>query len=204
MANGFQQASLVAMESFKILQPLIASRADDGRYVTTDKGRLSRKLQESLGDIVMNKNGNVCCIELKAETKDTGNLFLEEWSNRHWWNRGWMDKLDTDSLWYHTISVDRLLIVPFPELRAWAFTADSRFVSQGVGRMYDYKSRPQSRYEQMNDTWGRCVPIDVIKSEVGLVELNPLALLQNKCAHVARYKAGQKQRELFEYRMETS
>jgi hypothetical protein len=177
VAGSFDRSLQISAKSFDVLRPLLAAKGDDGRYVTTDKGRLSRELQQSVGDVLMNINGEVYCIELKAEEKDYGNVFLEEWSNRAWYNRGWLDKLDTDFLWYHTLSVDRLLIIPFPRLRKWAFLTESHLVPDGNGRMYDFPCKPQCQYEQLNDTWGRCIPIEVIRREVGLKELHPLELL---------------------------
>jgi hypothetical protein len=50
-----------------------------------------------------------------------------------------------------------MLSVPFDRLRTWAFHD---------GRIYLYPERMQSKYDQMNDTWGRCVPISVVLREV--------------------------------------
>lgn len=168
----------VADASFRILRPWLAARADDGRWVVTDKGRLARIFQEKYGDVVMNRRGQLVTIELKAEQRQTGNLFLEDWSNRPV-NPGWMYKLDTDFLLYHFLDADWLGIIPFPALRQWAFeepsmqrAADGR---HRCGRLYDFASRPQASYDQLNQTWGRIVPVEVIREEVGLQVVNPRA-----------------------------
>lgn len=173
--NAFDDASEVSARSMEILIPLLRLRSHDGRFVLTDKGRLSKSLQETIGDALINRaNGDVVAVEMKAEEgNDYDNLFLEEWSNRSRFNRGWLDKLDTDVLLYHFLREDLLYVIDFQKLRAWAFLADSQRGTRNPGRLYDFQSKKQCRREQMNDTWGRCVPIDVIRAEVGYKLLRP-------------------------------
>jgi hypothetical protein len=56
----------------------------------------------------------------------------------------------------------QLFIMHFPKLKNWAF--------QGQSRIHDFPLKPQREYVQLNDTWGRCVPIEVIRREVGFNE----------------------------------
>jgi hypothetical protein len=39
--------------------------------------------------------------------------------------------------------------------------------------------KQQKKYDQLNDTWGRLVPILVIQQEVGLKKINPLGLFNS-------------------------
>ena len=172
--NPFDNACRVMVESFRILEPFIVAKADDGRYVTTDKGPLSKRLQETIGDLLMNMNGNVYCIELKSEQANPWrNFFIEEWSNRSRFNRGWLHKLDTDFLWYHFIDSDELYIIPFRKFREWLFMAKSKRVPGGVGRLYDFPAKEQRKRKQANDTWARCIPIETVREEVGFKLIHP-------------------------------
>ena len=164
--NAFDDARTVEAKSFAILMPWIEMSTDDGRYVLTEKGRLSRELQCLYGDVIAQVNGDVVCIEVKAEVEDKyGNFFLEEWSNRSRYTRGWLDKLDTDYLFYHFIKDDLLYVLNFPALRHWAFVSPGKKTGY-PGRLYDYPSREQKKRAQMNDTWGRCARIADVLAEV--------------------------------------
>jgi len=107
------------------------------------------------------KNGNIHSIELKAETKEAhGNFFLETWSNMNFGRKkeGWMRTLNADFLFYYFIDVDQLYSIKFERLWEWAWIKD---------RIKNYPLKPQDKYDQLNKTMGRCVPIEVIKKEVG-------------------------------------
>lgn len=176
MASAFNQCRGVEARSREILEPFIEQRAFNGRYVTTDKGRLAVALQKSCGDVLMNnKNGEVIGLELKAEAANqTGNLFLEVWSNRSRFTVGWMFTIDCDVLLYHFIENDELYVFNLLNLRAWAFCANA---GKRPGRIWDFPHRKQSKYDQLNDTWGACVPIDVLRDEVGFKLFHPQAIL---------------------------
>ena len=72
---------------------------------------------------------------------------------------GWMYTLNADLLLYHFVKDDRLYKIPFQKLKRWAFHDR---------RIFDFPERRQSKYSQLNDTWGRCVPIEIISSELNL------------------------------------
>lgn len=178
--NAFRKACEVETRSREIVIPYLRLRSYKGGLVLTDKGRLARHLQQSVGDVLMNVSDDSCiAVELKAEKKNKhGNFFLEEWSNRSLFTRGWLDKLDSCFLLYHFIESDELYIIPFPKLRWWCFIARN---SLGFpGRMYDFASKEQQEYDQPNDTWGRCVPIEVIMGEVGGDLRNPVDALRTE------------------------
>ncbi len=171
--NSFDKCRSVEARSFEILKPYFAEVTDDGRWVLTDKGQLSAQIQQAHGDVVMQKNGEMVFVEVKAEEGNYhGNFFIEEWSNRSRYNPGWLLKLDTDFLFYHFIEDDELYIFDFRALQYWAFCKPSKLTGH-AGRLYDYRSALQGKYDQRNDTWGRLVPIVVLVQEVPCKLVNP-------------------------------
>lgn len=173
--NGFDQARGVEAESFAILKPFLEEHTN-GRYVVTSKGPLARAYQQQCGDILLNdKGGRLFAVELKAERRHTGNLFLETWSNRNLecitdhtnrgTNPGWMVHLRASLLFYHFLDVDSLYILPFFKLKQWAFGHNGQ-----PGHIYDWPERPQSKYSQLNDTHGRLVSLAALKA-LGLVKV---------------------------------
>jgi hypothetical protein len=167
--NAFDAARSVEQRSLKILRPFIQQRSYNGQFVVTNKGPLSRELQITAGDVIYNSDEDTCyCLEIKCEEANRhGNLFFETWSNLARFTPGWMLTLKTDAIAYHFIEDDELYLIPFQRLRRWAFRD---------GRIYQFPERRQQKYEQANDTWGRCVPIDVLTREISLrPPFNPLA-----------------------------
>lgn len=184
--TGFAQARLVESRAMTVLEPFLLARGD--RYVLTDKGRLARFMQEQIGDLLMNdRNGKLWSVEVKSEQRFTGNLFLETWSNRNLddlfrhaevgSNPGWLHKSRADILFYHFLDHDKLYVFNLFALKRWAFNEPSQvrassaedaagFKGPLLGRIYDFREIRQSKYKQMNDTWGRIVPIKVLEKEV--------------------------------------
>lgn len=154
-ARGVEHRSLDA------LRPFIQQRAFNGQFVVTNKGPLALELQKSAGDILYNTNADtVYSAEIKAEERNThGNFFLEVWSNRARFTPGWMFTLKTDLLLYHFVEDDELYAIPFERLRKWAFHDL---------RIWSFPERKQAKYDQINDTWGRCVQIEVLAKELKL------------------------------------
>ncbi|MHC4510749.1 MAG: hypothetical protein ACYTAO_17640, partial [Planctomycetota bacterium] len=146
-----------------------------GKYLLTHgRGEVSFALQHSAGDILARKDGKLVAIELKVEQGDKwGNFFLETWSNRQRFTTGWMfpPKLDyrtrPDFLWYMFLDEHRLYSIDFAKLWDWAFRKPSATIAGGTGRLFDFRERLQGKTTQRNDTWGRAVPIDVIRNEIG-------------------------------------
>lgn len=163
----------VEAEGMKVLQPRFIEWSDEGRYVLTNKGPLSRHLQSIVGDVVMNHHGNVLGVEVKIEAEDKWKrLFLETWSNRnldnrvshaeHGVNRGWLDHCRADWLFYYFVKEDDLYIIDLFALKQWAFGT-----SEHPGRIYQHAERFQRKYNQPNKTYGRCVLISVLARELG-------------------------------------
>lgn len=174
MHNAFSQACEVEAQSLEVLRPFIQQKALNGQYVLTNKGALARELQKSVGDVLFNgASGEIYGVEIKAESENrTGNFFLEFWSNRKRFAPGWMWSLDTDLLFYYFLDNDELYIINFRKLKRWFWWHDNG----QVPNFTRFKTRPQSKYDQLNDTWGTCVPIDVIGREVGFKFFNPQSL----------------------------
>ena len=162
--NAFDEASKVADRAIDLyLHPFIRARAKEGHFVTTDKGRLSQELQKKYGDLFFNApDDRLYAVEFKAEQRHTGNLFIETWSNRHRYTRGWLDHLDTDYLLYFFEDRCWLYSMEFPKLKAWAFGN-----GENDGLVYQYPEKKQRAYNQLNDTWGRIVPVEVLMSHIG-------------------------------------
>ena len=185
--NAFDDACRVELRSMTVLTPFLRGKAKDGQFVVASKGKLAPYLQEAVGDALFNaKSGDIWSVEIKAEERYTGNLFLETWSNRNLEdaashtvrgsNPGWLYKSRAELLFYHFLDSDRLYVISMYRLRRWAFSAPGRHMSETVnnerrrlpGRLFDFPEIEQSKRQQMNDTRGRLVPIKVLREEAGV------------------------------------
>ncbi len=158
--SAFDDTCLIETRASELIIPFIQSMSHGGRYVLTNKGNLSKDLQKIVGDALINSgDGKIWGIEYKAEERNIhNNFFLETWSNLSRFTPGWMFNLNTDILLYLFLEEKDLYSLNFKNLRTWAFVNR---------RIYAFPEKQQGKYAQRNDTWGRCVPIDVIKNEVG-------------------------------------
>jgi hypothetical protein len=121
-----------------------------------------RELQLHYGDALIQRNEEAYIVEFKVEAIDShDNFFLETWSNRGMGRRGWLDHLRTDWLLYYFLDPGDLYVFDFPKLRRWAFGSNL-----SEARIYRYPEKQQGKYAQRNDTWGRCVRIAHLVSEV--------------------------------------
>jgi hypothetical protein len=122
----------------------------------------------------------VWSIEIKVEQFWTGNLFLETWSNRNLDDKashaergsrpGWMVSTRADLLASYFLDTDDLVVVPLFRLKRWAFGSGEE------GGIYAWPEKRQARYAQANDTWGRCVPVEVLEREVGAKRMHVLQM----------------------------
>jgi len=115
-------------------------------------------LQRTLGDFTITQNTQRRSVELKAEQRFTGNLFLEVWSNRPARTLGWLYTSRADILAYYFCDRRDLYVFSLPALQDWAFG-----VGAGNGAIYQFAERHQNKYNQLNYTFGRIVPIEEIK-----------------------------------------
>ena len=134
--NAFLNAQQVEADAMKDILPFLADQSDDGRFVLTNKGRLSRELQKRYGDAASQHNGDIVFVEMKAEEDcKYGNLFLETWSNRRRFTLGWMYTLNADVLLYYFLDERCMYSINFTSLRKWAFHE---------GRIYHYPEKVQN------------------------------------------------------------
>lgn len=163
--NAFDKAREVEEESMRILTPFLKKISLDGRFVLTTKGRLAKELQKTVGDALFNnQKGELRAIEIKAERENAwGNFFLETWSNKHRETPGWLHTLNTDLLFYHFIASDELYVMDFQKLKNWLLPKN----------ILAYPEKRQTKYDQLNDTWGRCVPIKSVQYSIDARLFNP-------------------------------
>lgn len=171
--SAFRTCQAIEQESLFRLHPWLQYRTD-GHYVITHKGPLAKLLQEQVGDVLLNsENGTLWSIECKAEERNAkSNFFLESWSNKSRFNPGWFWKIEADFLLYHflndgTDDKDECYVMRLAELREWAFkTVPGIDGAPDVWRMCRWSERRQSNHNQLNDTWGFCVPITEVLAGV--------------------------------------
>ena len=104
--------------------------------------------------MIVKKGKSIYFIDLKTENEDKyGNLFLETWSNKKRNTPGWFPPdvgVKADFVYYIFLKQKILYILDLPKLRKWAFEE---------GNIRRYPEKMQNKYDQLNDTWGRCVKI---------------------------------------------
>lgn len=148
--NAFTEASAVEQAALPEIAQWIQEHCDGGHLVFTHDGAQRRIIQKLFGDVIAQKNGEVLCIEIKVEEHTTGNLFLETWSNLSMFTPGWMYTLNADILMYYFRDEKTLHTLSMPKLRQWCFQDR---------QIYRFKEVQQSKYKQLNDTWGRLVRV---------------------------------------------
>lgn len=149
--NGFTEATKVEQEGMLILHPYLARICDSAEFVTTEGNWF---LQKCYGDVLVKHKGKAKFIEIKCESKHTGNLFLEIWSNRQRLVPGWLYTCHADVLWYYFLDTNQLYSVRMTALKAWAFGS-----GVNLSKVFTYQEKAQAKHDQLNDTWGRIVPI---------------------------------------------
>lgn len=159
MENAFYRSSLIEKESLGIIVPWLERR---GNIIMMTS---SRELQTFYGDIVIVNGNRQYFAEVKAERKTTGNMFLETFSNGSDYNPGWMLKSLTQFLLYHFLDENELFIADFQKLKKWFYFGLVGDIKPGIQR---FTQRKQDKYQQHNDTWGICVPINILNKEIGL------------------------------------
>lgn len=170
--NAFNDARTVEARAMTRILPFLEEQSG-GRFVLTEKGRLAPLLQQIVGDVLFNArtNGRCYAVEVKAEARWTGNLFLEVWSNRNLNDRdnharlgsnpGWMFKLQSDLLFYYFCDVDRLIVLDMFALKRWAFGFNGR-----EPRIQEFRFVQQGKRTQPNDTCGYLVPVNILRVEL--------------------------------------
>lgn len=187
--NPFNRSKMIEAEAISRLTPFLCERTgtsqSPGRFVLIDKGPLAKELQATIGDVLLTHRGTgrLVSVEVKAEQRHTGNLFIECWSNLNLadeesWeargsNPGWAWKMHPGLLFYYFLDTDTLYIIKGYRLWNWMHGQPSRSGAVGATRIHDFE-RKCTRSDQMNDTWGHIVPVRVIADEVGVQTVRPL------------------------------
>jgi len=158
--NAFDACRQVEKCGMEDIIKFLRMHAHEGQFVLTDKGTLAMELQKSVGDALLNtEDGRAWGVEVKIEEENKhGNFFLETWSNLSRHTPGWMFTLRSDLLLYYFKKEGELYCMRLDSVKRWAFTERN---------IYKFPERAQAKYDQKNDTWGRCVPIEIIRTEVG-------------------------------------
>lgn len=170
--SDYDRACFIGNVGMRRALLLVREWSHEGQFVTTAKGKLSLELQRSVGDILFNCRldpERIWTVEVKTEQKPKPNFFLEYWSNARRFTPGWLFTLKAELLMYQFYETGHLFIIRLPKLKEWAFI-DREHGREGQIYRKGHHLRLQREYVQPNDTWGRCVPIETIRREVGLVE----------------------------------
>lgn len=192
--NAFAEGLAVEQRGMLILIPFIRLRAHDGQFIIVNKGTSSIFLQRTVGDVLLNTSSStMTSVEIKCEEDARhGNFFFETWSNKNLNDKnahasrgstpGWMLTLRCDWLMYYFVSTDDLYVMDFFKLKHWMFSHET-----GRPVADKYPERLQSKRRQMNDTWGRCVPICDVSVALGnsFKLIHPLAFLADNAKFAA-------------------
>lgn len=190
---SFEAKRMIEADGFSVLRPYLEERSSG--LVVTSKGTLARWLQESVGDVLLNAKATdrLFAIELKCEQKHTGRLFLETWSNKNLncskshaergCNPGWLWKIRSDLLLYYFIDRDILYSLDVFELKRWAFGYGKRG-DEKRGRLHEH-AEVLVRDDQMNDTWGRPVPVDVLYRQLPAGAIRQTSVVQRTLSEAA-------------------
>lgn len=165
--SSFDTTRAIEREAIKTLEPVLRKFCVQGQLVFIDHERHRIELQK-YGDAIGTHRGSRKSVtfEFKAEKRNAyGNLFLETWSNRRTFRPGWLVTSEADYLAYQFLEESQLFLIDLPKLKRWAFGEGEQ-----QGQLWAYTERLQSKYEQHNDTWGRPVPISVLRKGVGFID----------------------------------
>lgn len=167
--NSFNAASELEKQSLGVLIPMLLEMFD-GNMLATNSHSHSADLQKTCGDFLARKSiGDVIGLEMKAEMKHTGNVFIETWSNRKWFASGWLFTSKADYILYHFLDSEVCYVISMRGLKTFCHITESPKTKK-PGRLLDYPEVPQKKYDQLNDTWGRLIPVGDLKSAQCLKE----------------------------------
>jgi hypothetical protein len=158
--NSFIACQKIENMGYELVKPYLRTQFDEFVYVNTEeRNELVLAFQQNFGDLIVKKGKAIYFIDIKTENEDKyGNLFLETWSNKKRNTPGWFVPdvgVKADFVYYIFLKQKILYVLDLPKLRKWAFNDKN---------LERYPEKMQNKYDQLNDTWGRCVKInDLIK-----------------------------------------
>lgn len=162
--SAFDLSRAVESAANSVLIPYLRGKAHRNQIVVFGAGRMAKEMQKTADLVFQKDENNFYCLEIKAEQSNkSGNLFLETWSNKSRLNPGWLVKSRADYLLYYFVDSDEFYRVSLPALQRWAFACDENN-RENISR---YPIKKQSKYDQLNDTWGACVPLSEIGRHIG-------------------------------------
>jgi hypothetical protein len=157
------QSDNVARYAASWVFPFLQSQLPDGYMVRPVPENIHT--QHRYGDkwLASSRHQHAIEVELKSETKHTGNLFIETWSDIRNGVHGWLyHYADETRLAYAFNDIHTLYTCEIGALRKW---------SHGEGlkaaiRIEDFRYVQQQKHQQQNVTVGRLVPVEVFLYEV--------------------------------------
>ena len=100
-------------------------------------------------------------IEIKGDTyHQTGNFFLETYSNRERNTPGCFLYTEADFIYYYFVTIKKLYILPMPETRQWFLQHIDEFNEKATQTALENGSK--------YTTVGRLVPIKILTQHVGV------------------------------------
>lgn len=165
MYRAFDACLTVEEQGLEILAPIVPEFYNQYVLIGGDSD-LTVWIQENVGDMVArNPPSAPEIVDFKIEEFNKHkNFFLEMFSNKSRRTLGWFVTARYTKLWYFFLDTRQLFIIDFDSLKRWGRGPSKK---GRRCRLIDFPLREQDKRKQMNDTWGRCVPIDVIREEVG-------------------------------------
>lgn|GEM_PF-4935117 len=161
MNNNYERCLAIEAASYPELASWLAMQSDGGRFVFSTYGKgLLYEIQKELGDACASVSGKMTWFEFKCETKHTGNLFLESWSDCPK-TPGWLVTCRADYLVTYFRQPPTIYCVHLPTLQQWAYVKR---------RIYAYPERDQHRHGGPNLTRGYVVPVEELRKEVPITE----------------------------------
>ena len=144
--SAWDETREVERRGMAILMPKILREAKSGVYVIP-------KAQQHQGDVVIDGQR----YEFKIEEKYTGNLFIEQYSNRRRQTLGWLHFCESDWIWFFFLQGEHLIECCWPVLQ--------RLVKERA-RFYRLAPMKNRAHLQLNDSWGYLVPISWVLQNV--------------------------------------
>lgn len=159
-------------------------------------GTADKAMQKHGDFIYFDKSGKLQWVEVKIEEENKyGTFFIETLSNKNISDEishyerastpGWLYTSRASYIFYYFIKTDELYCLPLLRVKRWLLSNDVK--NDGHPVLDRYKEKPQGKYFQLNDTWGRSIPINDVLSALGTSD----KYLRNPLAELSEYKEQQ-------------